>query len=191
MPACLRTSSTFLDRLRSRDNPEAWERFVAIYGTLVRRCCQDHGLEPAFHADAIQETCFFVFQNIGRFEHRHPGAFSACLRVVVKNKIRLLTRRRKSWQTVDVAAMDPVDHRSVDSGQDGKMDSLVHRALELVRGEFKATTWQAFEKIYFQDGKPAAVARELGLSCTAVYIAHSRVRRRLAEAARDLAENEV
>jgi RNA polymerase sigma-70 factor (ECF subfamily) len=191
MSICLRTSSTFLDRLRSEDQPAAWERFVAVYGVLVRKWCQDQGLDKASYADAVQETSLFVFQNIGRFVHRHPGAFRAWLRVVVKNKIRTLLKRSKARITVDIGGMDLPETRGGASGQDDRNEGLIRRALDLVRGEFRPQTWRAFELVYFQDGQPADVAKKIGISCTAVYIANSRIRRRLSEVARELGENEV
>jgi RNA polymerase sigma-70 factor (ECF subfamily) len=148
-------------------------------------------LDKASYADAVQETSLFVFQNIGRFVHRHPGAFRAWLRVVVKNKIRTLLKRSKARITLDIAKMDLPETRCGDSGQDQRNEGLIRRALDLVRPEFRTQTWRAFELVYFQDGQPAEIARELGISCTAVYIANSRIRRRLSEVARELGENEV
>jgi RNA polymerase sigma-70 factor (ECF subfamily) len=52
---------------------------------------------------------------------------------------------------------------------------LVHRALELVRSDFTPETWDAF-KGFMLDGRPAQdVARELGVTPNAVYLARNRV----------------
>jgi RNA polymerase sigma-70 factor (ECF subfamily) len=56
---------------------------------------------------------------------------------------------------------------------------LAARALEIMRAEFEPATWQAcWETVV--SGRPAAeVASELGLTTNAVYLARSRVLRRL------------
>ena len=59
---------------------------------------------------------------------------------------------------------------------------LADRALQLAKREFAAGTWQAFWGVVV-DGRPAAdVARDLGISPNAVYLARGRVLRRLREA---------
>ncbi len=56
---------------------------------------------------------------------------------------------------------------------------VLARALELVRGEFEVTTWQAFWRTTVDGQNPADVGRELGLSAGAVRQAKYRVLRRL------------
>src|SRR5262249_39724812 len=56
---------------------------------------------------------------------------------------------------------------------------LVRRALELLRAQFEPETWQAWWRTAV-DGQPVKdAAKELGLSGNAVYLARSRVRKRL------------
>jgi RNA polymerase sigma-70 factor (ECF subfamily) len=56
---------------------------------------------------------------------------------------------------------------------------VVHRLLELLRPEFEATTWQAFQLLVLE-GKPSEeAAQQLGISANAVRIAKSRVLSRL------------
>jgi RNA polymerase sigma-70 factor (ECF subfamily) len=68
---------------------------------------------------------------------------------------------------------------------DREHDMLVlSRLLELMEQEFEPGTLQAFRRIVFDGCKTDLVAAELGISVAAVYIAKSRVLRRLrAEAA--------
>jgi RNA polymerase sigma-70 factor (ECF subfamily) len=51
--------------------------------------------------------------------------------------------------------------------------------LELMRNEFEEPTWRACFECTVNDRPAAEVARELGLSVNAVYVAKSRVLRRL------------
>ena len=58
---------------------------------------------------------------------------------------------------------------------------LYHRGLELIRDQFAERTWGAFWRVVV-DGRAAAdVADEMGLSVNSVYLAKSRVLRRLRE----------
>jgi RNA polymerase sigma-70 factor (ECF subfamily) len=56
---------------------------------------------------------------------------------------------------------------------------LVRRALELVRPEFAGHTWQACMQTAVEGRRPADVAADLEMSVGAVYVARSRVLKRL------------
>ncbi len=58
---------------------------------------------------------------------------------------------------------------------------VTHRALELIRSEFESRTWDAFWGVAVGGGKPADVAADLEMTVAAVYMAKSRVLRRLRE----------
>ena len=49
----------------------------------------------------------------------------------------------------------------------------------MIEPEFKPATWQAFRRVALEAAEPEAVAAELGLTVNAVFIAKSRVLRRL------------
>jgi RNA polymerase sigma-70 factor (ECF subfamily) len=68
----------------------------------------------------------------------------------------------------------------------GDKNTLLHRALELVRLEFEDRTWQAFWRVTVEGQAVVDVARDLGMSCNAVYIARSRILQRLHEEFGDL-----
>jgi RNA polymerase sigma-70 factor (ECF subfamily) len=58
---------------------------------------------------------------------------------------------------------------------------LVGQAMEALRREFQPTTWRAFRECAVCGRNAREVAAELGLSINAVYLARSRVLRRLRE----------
>ncbi|HEV3080157.1 MAG TPA: hypothetical protein VGY66_10270, partial [Gemmataceae bacterium] len=58
---------------------------------------------------------------------------------------------------------------------------LSRRALRLMQGEFAPTTWKACWETVVHDRSTDEVARELGISENAVYLARCRVLRRLRE----------
>jgi RNA polymerase sigma-70 factor (ECF subfamily) len=59
--------------------------------------------------------------------------------------------------------------------------ALVARALAMMQAEFQPATWRACWEFVVCDRPAAEVAAELGLSVNAVYLAKSRVLRRLRE----------
>ena len=66
--------------------------------------------------------------------------------------------------------------------------SLYLRALELVRAEFEAGTWESFWLVAVEGRTPAEVATQTGRSPGAVRQAKSRVLRRLKEEVGELLE---
>jgi RNA polymerase sigma-70 factor (ECF subfamily) len=65
---------------------------------------------------------------------------------------------------------------------------VYHQALDLLRREFEERTWQAFWRVAISDQAADDVAVELGITINAVYLAKSRVLRRLREEFADLLE---
>ncbi len=53
--------------------------------------------------------------------------------------------------------------------------ALVRQALEVVRPDFSAETWTAFTHFVLEGVPAAEVARELGITANAVYLARNRV----------------
>ena len=93
----LLTSDTMIEAMKATGDPEAWKRFLKIYGPLMVRWNTDHGVQPADAADVAQEIALYVFNNIHRFDRRHPGAFRAWLRAIAHNKIRRMRETRAIW----------------------------------------------------------------------------------------------
>jgi RNA polymerase sigma-70 factor (ECF subfamily) len=182
------TSHTLLERVKLRE-PDAWRRFVDVYGPLVTYWCRRSGLGDEDAADVVQETFRSVAQGIVRFRHdREHGTFRGWLRTIVGNKLRNWARDRRNRSTAAggdeayrLLAESP-DPLSTESGSenDATEQSIVFQgSLELIRAEFNDRTWQAFWRLAVDNAVPADVAIELGLSLANVYQSKCRVLRRL------------
>lgn len=181
------TSPSLLDRARGRDE-QAWERLVRLYSPLVFHWCRQSGLDSHDAADLMQEVFHSVSRHLDRFERGQAGAFRSWLWTITRNKIRDRGRKlvptaeggstaAERWQNLPDAEPEPGDD-SVSGEQRG---SLLHRALELIRGDFTAKSWSAFEGVILKQKPAAEVAAELGLTTGAVYQARARVLLRLRE----------
>ena len=75
-----------------------------------------------------------------------------------------------------------------EAGAEEEAGDLYRRALELIRSEFEERTWRAFLMVTVEGRLPADAAAALGTTPGAVYIAKSRVLKRLREEFGDLIE---
>jgi RNA polymerase sigma-70 factor (ECF subfamily) len=175
------TSSTLLARLRVQDK-DAWNRFVQLYGPLVYGWCRQRGLQAEDAADVLQDVCRAVTMNVKDFR---AGSFRGWLWTITRNRVLDFFRRRQRqanalggsdaqqrWAEIPEALHDFEQSSSA-------MCDMVRSALAMIRPDFSDETWQAFQRVVMDDQTPAEVARELAISVNAVYIAKSRVLRRL------------
>jgi len=188
-------SSSLLDRLKV-NSPEAWRRLVCLFGPLVYERCRQNGLQPADASDVFQEVFRAVATQIGSFRRDRPGdTFRGWLWTITRNKLAdFWERQRKEPQARGGSdALEKLGNLSAhelaklaEPSDPGIPGSLYQRALQLVRDEFQQRTWQAFWRVSVDGRAPAEVADELGMTVNAVYIAKTRVLRRLRQELGDL-----
>src|SRR5262249_38033372 len=139
------TQRSMLDRARARD-PAAWERMVALYAPLVLSWCRAWGLRPEDAADVFQDVFQSVAAHLAGFRRARTGdTFRGWMRTITRNKVHDYFRRREREPVgvggseakallAQVPGAEPTDE-SVDDEAEGE---LLHRALELIRGDFEA-----------------------------------------------------
>jgi RNA polymerase sigma-70 factor, ECF subfamily len=140
--------------------------------------------------DLGQEVFFSVARGIAGFHHNRSGdTFRGWLHTITKNKIRDRIRDRVRrerhgdragqagviWPEVPA----PEDPSSEETAQDNSM--VVQRAVEVISAEFEERSGKAFWRVAVDRQDPRDVARDLGMSVNAVYLAKSRILRRLRE----------
>jgi RNA polymerase sigma-70 factor (ECF subfamily) len=121
------------------------------------------------------------------------GSFRGWLGAITRNKLRDFYERRQRQPAApggsDVHRLlqeIPDSTLSDDAADAAQLSAVYHRALELIRGDFEAHTWQAFWRTAVDNQTPAEVAPVLGMSKVAVRQAKARVLRRLKEEVGDL-----
>jgi RNA polymerase sigma-70 factor (ECF subfamily) len=182
------TSTSLLDRVRARD-PGAWERLARLYGPLVYRWARQQGLQDADAADVCQDVFATVAARIDSFQHAAAGdSFRGWLWTITRNKLGDYLRRRAAKppppggteaQTFLQQLPDAAPTGSTDASAFDAQADLLHRALEIIRGEFEERTWLAFYRATVDGKATADIAQDLGMTPRAVRQARYRVLQRL------------
>jgi RNA polymerase sigma factor (sigma-70 family) len=184
----LETRATLLIRLRDASDQDAWRHFASIYTPLVYRYALKNGLQDADAADVAQETMCNVVRVIRSFEYDPSrGSFRGWLLTVVRNSLR---KRYKRAQNQAIGSGDTGVQAMLQQSPDPQADSdevwdreyelwLFHKVANLIKDEFQSKTWDAFWKTTVDGCEVASVAKELGMSPGAIYIAKSRVLSRI------------
>jgi RNA polymerase sigma-70 factor (ECF subfamily) len=180
------TPLSLLERVRARD-AAAWTRLVALYQPLVLCWCRRGGVRGPDAEDVAQEVFAGAAAGLDHFRRDQPGdTFTGWLRGITRNLILLHFRRNHdraqaeggsdAWQQLQNIP-DPL--ADADAEEVGELSQVYQRALELVRGDFEDSTWQAFWQTAIEGRTPAVVAGALGMTPAAIRQAKSRVLRRL------------
>ena len=184
------TSISLLDRVKSGEE-SAWQRMVTLYYPLVCRWCASKGLQPHDCVDVAQEVFAAVAKNIMRFRREtQRDSFCAWLRTITMSKMSDFWRRQER-QATSIGGSEArrwLSEVPETADKNGELlpsideEAIVVRAaLDALSAEFEPRTWKAFWRVSV-DSQPAAhVAAELGMTSNAVYLAKSRVLRRLRE----------
>jgi RNA polymerase sigma-70 factor (ECF subfamily) len=174
------TSVSLLERLRQPAAEADWVRFVNLYTPLCLCWARRLGLADADAADLVQDVFTVLVRKLPEFTYDRGRSFRGWLKTVLLNKWREGCRGRPAGHP---GAGDPAAWPGPDPAAEAEeaefQRHLAVRALQLMQAEFQPSTWKAcWEHVVC--GRPAAdVARELNLSVNAVYLATSRVLRRL------------
>jgi RNA polymerase sigma-70 factor (ECF subfamily) len=176
------TSVSLLERLRQPAAQDAWSRFVKLYTPLVYSWARRAGLSSDDAVDLVQDVFAQLVKKLPDFAYNRSQSFRGWLRTVTLNKWRENARRRGlpvcapgDGSLSQLSSPDNVEA----FGEAEYRQYVVHRALELMKAEFEQTTWRACWESVVSERSASDVAAELGISVNAVYLAKSRVLRRL------------
>ena len=187
MPEFPDTNLSLIARVQQLGNGSAWEEFLAIYRPAILQMARRRGLQDADAHDVLQQVLLSVSQSIERWtagDNQPP--FRAWLTTVARNAItKSLTRQPRDRGTGSTSVMKLLHTRpNVDAEKE--MDStarheLVFWTANQIRGEFSDATWSAFWQTAVEGHPAGEVAKRLGRSRGAIYVARFRVTTRLKE----------
>jgi RNA polymerase sigma factor (sigma-70 family) len=182
------TRASLLVRLRDGGDAEAWREFVHLYAPVIYGFARKRGLQDADAADLMQDVLRSVTSAVHRLEYDPVrGTFRGWLFTVTRNKVYnfLESRSRRVQASGDSRVQQRLEQHA---GADGDLSAdweadyqraMAAQAMERVKLEFQAATWEAFVQTAVEGHTPAQVALRVGLSVGAIYVAKSRVIARL------------
>ncbi len=189
------TSFSLLNRLRDGPEDTAWQRMVDIYSPLIRGWVRRYALPDSDVDDLVQEVLSVVVRKVPAFE-RQPriGAFRRWLRSITVNCLRDFWRAQRYQPKVSgkdgfgrvLEQLEDPDSDLSKLWDKEHDDRVIQRLLELIRPRFEEKTWQAFQRVTFDESPVDQVAAELGMTVNAVFIAKSRVLHQLRQEGQDL-----
>jgi RNA polymerase sigma-70 factor (ECF subfamily) len=176
-----------LEQLGQRHDSPGWEAFVRLYQPLLYGWLRRSGLRHQDADDVVQEVLAVVARELPKFEHNQRcGAFRRWLRNILVNRLREFRRSSRNKVQGNSALLDQLAGQLADShcGTTRLFDiehdlHLIHRTLDRIKPEFRPKTWTAFRRLLLENADPETVARELGTTVDALYMAKSRVMKRL------------
>jgi RNA polymerase sigma-70 factor, ECF subfamily len=185
----LSTPVSLLERIRQSADDSAWGKFVDMYTPLLLKWSKRVGLRDTEISDLVQDIFAILVVKLPDFEYDPQRSFRAWLKTVLLNCWRKRQRKRQPEvrqprgapgeaerdDLAEAAVADPV----AEFEEEEYRRYLVQRALSLMQVEFAPATWRACWEFVVHDRPAAEVAAELGISVNAVYLAKSRVLRRL------------
>jgi RNA polymerase sigma factor (sigma-70 family) len=187
------TNPSLLLRIRDSGDSGSWHEFAEVYGPVIRGYCLRRGLQEADAADVTQEVLAQVVRSIGSFDYQPGrGTFRAWLGTVTRNRIS------RFFEVNGRHVRSAGGHRSAEqiatAGEDPEWSAEFHArileaALARIRCEFEPTTWNAFVQVWSGDQPAPLVAKSLGIKIDAVYVAKSRILRRLRDEVLALADD--
>ena len=183
-----KTRPSLLVRIRDPQDERAWAEFLEIYEPLVYRLARRKGFQHADAVELTQEVFLAVASAIDRWDPDPArGKFRSWLFRIARNlMINLLAKQQRHPRaTGDTDVKRLLDRQPAPAGEDSALfdreyrRQTFHWAAEQVRGEFRDATWRAFWLTSVEGEPTKEVARLLGMTPGAVYIARSRVMARL------------
>ena len=181
------TRPSLILRLPNLQDVHAWTEFAEIYEPLVYRLARRLGMEEADALEAKQEVMLHLTQVVETWRPTPEGSFRGWLYRVARNvMLRHLHQRDKhvrgTGDTQLHAALQelPSAPTEADFDLEFQREAFAWAALR-VREEVELVTWDAFYETYVGQRAVQDVATELGISPGNVYVARSRVMKRLRE----------
>ncbi len=184
------TKPSLLIRLRDTRDQQAWSLFLELYQPVILRLAQRRGLQEADAHEVTQDVLLAVAGAIERWETDPArGAFRSWLNTIARNLVVnfLIKQGRHPRGSGDSDVHEMLLEQPAPEGELSALFDVEAKrqtfqwAAEQVRDEFREATWRAFWMTAVEDVSANDVARELKITVGSVYVARSRVMKRLRE----------
>lgn len=180
-------STSILERAKLGDQ-DAFRIITELYAGLVYHWIRKKGLSPQDAQDVSQEVFGSVIRKLKEFHRTNVGqSFRAWIRVITRNKIT--DHRRKNTDVeMAIGGDNPLlgfatieKNEEHEEHEESKHDKAVlyQKAVEFIKEEFADKDCRAFLMLVVDEIPARDVAEKLGITVNSVYIAKSRILKRL------------
>ena len=196
------TSLTLLEKAKLNES-SAWERLVDLYAPYIYGRCRFRWNLNASDAENVgQEVFVAVARKLPDFDRKREGSFRKWIQIIADNKCRDFFRQNDGTVVVGGSeAKGILDNMSDDSGEEpshsgaGLIENedawIMHQAMKSVQNEFSDRDWQIFVSVAIEDKDRQSVATEHGVTDNVVYLALSRIRKRIKHVVEDLSDEDL
>jgi RNA polymerase sigma-70 factor (ECF subfamily) len=173
---------------------DAWDRLDALYVPMLKSFLSRQQVNTSHVEDIVQDVMVVLLRRLPEFQRRRTGSFRTWLRQIAVNCLHEHRRRRRheasgcggdDLQEMLLQLADPASELTHLWNTEHRRH-VMRYAVTQAKRFFSPQTWIAFEKTALDDEDCANVARQLGISVNAIYIARSRVVAKLRELASGL-----
>jgi RNA polymerase sigma-70 factor (ECF subfamily) len=184
------TSLTLLGRLRHDPTDQAaWSDFVARYGPKILQWCRRWRLQEADAEDVLLK----LHGLMATFSYDASRSFRAWLKTMTHHAWRDLVAewRRAGIGTGGTRMAALLNDLTAGEDLAGELQEEFHRelldqAMARVKARVPPQTWDAFRLTALEGCSGAAVAAQLQMRIAQVYLARSKVKKRIQEEVRRL-----
>ena len=176
------TRHSLIVRLKDQRNEPAWTEFVCAYEPFLTRLVRRQGTPDRHSADVTQQLLIAIAKLVDGWKpDGQVASFRRWLGCVARNVvIKYMMRERKQVSGQGgsdfLKLIEQTTDASIDTEQARKYEQeLILWAAELVRGEFRDTSWRAFWATQVEGRSVADVSQELGVSPGSIYMSRSRI----------------
>ncbi len=178
------TRASLIVRLPDASDAPAWREFADIYEPFVYHYARRRGLQDSDARELVQEVFLGVAKAIRRWRpDQNRAKFRTWLFRIARNQMLTILSKKNREHVGDSAAWSNLDGQ-LDAGQ-AALDEKEYRrevfrwASQRVQRRVHPTTWAAFWQSSVIGRPIDRVAESLQLDRGAVYVARSRVIRKL------------
>ena len=181
-----RTTTKLLDALRDYRNEPAWAQIDARYRPVIRGLARQLGLGESDAEEVAQQSLseFVRAYRDGRYDRGKGRLSSWILGIAHHTTLRMIRSGKRAGATDAAELAERADEQQLRTiWVDERDREILQRALAVVRDESAVDdrTLRAFELVGLRGVPAAEAAAQCGMSVDQVYVAKSRVTKRLRE----------
>ena len=176
------TRHSLIIRLKDQRNDLAWTEFVCAYEPFLMRLVRKQGTPERHVADVSQQLLIAIAKSVDGWKpDGKVASFRRWLGRVARNVvIKFMVRERKQITGQGgsdfLTLTEEMPDASIGAEQARRYEQeLILWAAELVRGEFRETSWRAFWETQVEGRSVAEVSAELGVTTGSIYMSRSRI----------------